>query len=205
MPAARQRSRSPFMAWAVRATIGRCLPVPISFARMARAYPQLKHRLVLAGKETWFAHRVREAARDSGVADRIEFLGFVSDNDLVQLYNACDVFAFPSFYEGFGLPPLEAMACGRAVVCAHTSAMPEVVDGAALLFDPYDVDEIVRAMADLLLDGELRARMERLGLQRAAHFSWQKSAQRTIDVFREVAEGPRAATVHAGSAPIVRK
>ncbi len=174
-----------------------------AFARMVRAYPQLKHRLVLAGKETWFAHRVREAARESGVADRIDFFGFVSDNDLLQLYNACDVFAFPSFYEGFGLPPLEAMACGRAVVCAHTSAMPEVVDGAALLFDPYDVDEIVRAMADLLLDGELRARMERLGLQRAAHFSWQKSAQRTIDVFREVAETPRAAAVRSGSAPIV--
>ncbi len=69
------------------------------------------------------------------------------------------------------------MACGRAVVCSHTSAMPEVVDGAALLFDPYAVDEIVRAMADLLLDSELRARMERLGLQRAAHFSWQKSAR----------------------------
>ena len=84
---------------------------------------------------------------------------------------------FPSFYEGFGLPALEAMACGRAVACSNTSALPEVVDGAAILFDPYAVDEIVRAMADLLLDAELRARMERLGLQRAAHFSWQKTAQ----------------------------
>jgi glycosyltransferase involved in cell wall biosynthesis len=159
-----------------------------AFARIIRAYPQLKQNLVLAGKATWFADRVREAARDSGVADRIQFFGFVSDADLLQLYNACDLFAFPSFYEGFGLPVLEAMACGRAVVSSNTSSLPEVVDGAAILFDPYAVDEIARAMSDLLLDPELRARMERLGLQRAAHFSWQKTAQRTLEVFHDVAE-----------------
>ncbi len=175
-----------------------------AFARLVNAYPQLPHRLVLAGKETWFARKVHEAARESGVEGRIQFIGFVPDSDLVRLYNACELFAFPSFYEGFGLPPLEAMACGRAVVCAHTSAMPEVVDGAAILFDPYAVDEIVRAMADILLDSELRARMERLGLQRSTHFSWQKCAQRTIEVFREVAEGPRAA-IAAGSAPGIVK
>ena len=107
---------------------------------------------MLAGKETWFADQVHRAARDSGVADRIQFCGFVSDDDLLQLYNACDLFVFPSFYEGFGLPALEAMACGRSVVCSHTSALPEVVDGAAILFDPYALDEIVRALADLLLD-----------------------------------------------------
>ena len=132
------------------------------------------------------------AARDSGVADRIQFCGFVSDDDLLQLYNACDLFVFPSFYEGFGLPALEAMACGRAVICSHTSALPEVVDGAAILFDPYALDEIVRALADLLLDNELRLRMERLGLQRAAHFSWQNTAQRTLEVFHEVLEKSRS-------------
>jgi glycosyltransferase involved in cell wall biosynthesis len=159
-----------------------------AFARLVRAYPQFKHNLVLAGKETWFAERVHEAARDSGVAERIRFFGFVSDQDLLQLYNACDLFVFPSFYEGFGLPALEAMACGRAVVCSNTSALPEVVDGAAILFDPYSIDEMVRAIADLLLDPELKARMERLGLQRAAHFSWQKTAAKTLGVFYEVAE-----------------
>ncbi len=166
-----------------------------AFARLVRAFPQCKHDLVLAGKETWFGPRVHEAARDSGVADRIRFFGFVSDQDLLQLYNACDLFVFPSFYEGFGLPALEAMACGRAVVCSNTSALPEVVDGAAILFDPYATDEIVRAIADLLLDAELKARMERLGLQRAAHFSWQKTAAQTLDVFCQVAasaESPRS-------------
>jgi len=175
-----------------------------AFAKLVKAYPQLKQNLVLAGKETWFAGRVHEAAKESGVADRIQFFGFVSDQDLLQLYNACDLLAFPSFYEGFGLPALEAMACGRAVVCSNTSALPEVVDGAAITFDPYSVDEMVRAIADLLLDAELRQRMERLGLQRAAHFSWQKTAERTLEVFHEVAEGP-VAKQRVGSATIAHR
>ena len=176
-----------------------------AFARLTRAHPQLKHHLVLAGKETWFANRVREAAKESGVADRIHFFGFVSDGDLLQLYNACDIFAFPSFYEGFGLPVLEAMACGRAVVCSNTSALPEVVDGAAILFDPYAVDEMVRAIADLLLDSELLARMERLGLQRAAHFSWQKTAERTLEVFYDVAQQRSAVLHHAPYSSIAHR
>ncbi len=176
-----------------------------AFSKLVRAYPQLTHNLVLVGKETWFADRVREAAKESGVAERIQFFGFVSDSDLLQFYNACDVFVFPSFYEGFGLPALEAMACGRAVICSNTSALPEVVDGAAFLFDPYAVDEIVRAIADLLLDSELRTRMERLGLQRAAHFSWQKTAQRTLEVFQQVAERPAAAPVRVRPATIAHR
>lgn len=176
-----------------------------AFTKLVKAYPQLKHNLVLVGKETWFADRVREAAKESGIGERIQFFGFVSDSDLLQFYNACDLFVFPSFYEGFGLPALEAMACGRAVICSNTSALPEVVDGAAFLFDPYSVDEIVRAIADLLLDSELRSRMERRGLQRAAHFSWQKTAQRTLEVFHEVVEHPAAVPVQIGPATIVHR
>jgi glycosyltransferase involved in cell wall biosynthesis len=164
-----------------------------AFARMVKAYPQLPHQLVLVGKPTWFSGKVEEAARESGAGERIRFLGFVADADLLQLYNACDCFVFPSFYEGFGFPALEAMACGRAVVCSDVSALPEVVDGAAIFFDPYALDEMVRAIADVLLDGELRGRMERLGLQRAAHFSWQKTAQKTMEAFHQVIEQPRAA------------
>jgi glycosyltransferase involved in cell wall biosynthesis len=158
-----------------------------AFAELVRACPQLGHDLVLAGKPTWFADQVQAAARESGVSDRIRMLGFVSDADLLQLYNACDLFVFPSFYEGFGLPALEAMACGRAVACSNASALPEVVDSAAILFDPYRTDEMVRALKDLLVDAELRARMERLGQQRAAQFSWQKTADAILEVFREVA------------------
>jgi glycosyltransferase involved in cell wall biosynthesis len=176
-----------------------------AFSRLVRAYPQIKHDLVLAGKATWFAPRIREAASASGVSDRIRFTGFVSDADLLQLYNASDLFVFPSYYEGFGLPVLEAMACGRAVVCSDTTALPEVVDGAAILFDPYAVDQIARAVADLLLDSELRARMERLGSHRAAHFSWQKTAQKVLEVFHEVAERPSVAIESDRSAAVAQR
>jgi glycosyltransferase involved in cell wall biosynthesis len=164
-----------------------------AFAALIRAYPQLPHHLLLAGKDTWFSPRIREAVRQCGVGDRIQFTGFVPDEDLLHLYNACDLFVFPSFYEGFGLPVLEAMACGRAVACSRTSAMPEVADGAGILFDPYATGEMVRAMADLLLDAELKSRMERLGLQRASRFSWRATAQKTLEVYHEVAERSRAA------------
>jgi glycosyltransferase involved in cell wall biosynthesis len=168
-----------------------------AFADMVRSNPQLPHHLVLAGKDTWYSPRVRRAAASSGVADRIHFTGFVADDDLLQLYNACELFAFPSFYEGFGLPVLEAMACGRAVACSNTSALPEVADAAGILFDPHSPDAIARAMLDLLLDSELRGRMERLGLQRAAHFSWHDAARKTLEVYYEVAGRPRSSTEQA--------
>jgi glycosyltransferase involved in cell wall biosynthesis len=162
-----------------------------AFAELVRNFPHLRHRLALAGKDTWFAPKVRQAARESGVSDRIRFLGFVTDQDLLHLYNSCDLFVFPSFYEGFGLPVLEAMACGRAVVCSNTSAMPEVADGAAILVNPHSTSEVTRAMADLLRDVELRSRMERLGQQRAAQFSWQQSARKTLEVYYAVSERSR--------------
>jgi len=173
-----------------------------AFTEMLRARPQLPHRLVLAGKETWFAPRIHRAAQASSAAERIHFTGFVSDEELLRLYNACELFVFPSFYEGFGLPVVEAMACGRAVACSNASALVEVVDAAAILFDPHSTGEMVRAMLDLLLDAELRARMERIGLQRVAHFSWHQTARKTLEVYYEVAaRGARAACeryIHAG-------
>lgn len=158
-----------------------------AFEQLMRTYPHLPHHLVVVGKPTWHAEAIREVARKSSVADRIHFTGFVSDADLVKLYGACDLFVYPSFYEGFGLPILEAMACGRAVACSNTSAMPEVADSAALLFDPKSVDDILLTMRDLLLNPELRFRMERLGAQRAPMFSWEKSAAKTLDLYYEVA------------------
>ncbi len=158
-----------------------------AFAEMVRAFPQLAHHLVLAGKEGWSGDAVRRAARESGVAHRIHFLGFVSDEELLHLYNACEFFVFPSFYEGFGLPVIEAMACGRPVACSNGSAVSEVADGAAILFDPHSTTEMTRAMLDLALDTQLRLRMGRLGLQRSAHFSWRRAAEKTLEVYHEVA------------------
>ena len=165
-----------------------------AFAEAVRSTPGIAHHLVIAGKDTWFAPRVRAAARESGVADRIHFTGFVSDEELLDLYNACDVFVFPSFYEGFGLPVLEAMACGRAVACSDTSAIPEVADSAAILFDPNSNGEITKAILDLMLDRELRRRMGKLGLSRAQQFNWRKAAAQTLEVYHAVA-GRRAAPV----------
>ena len=158
-----------------------------AFAEMLRACPQLAHHLVLAGKDGWHGSAVHRAALESGVAERIHFTGFVSDAELLQLYNACEFFVFPSFYEGFGLPVIEAMACARPVACSSTSAVHEVADTCAILFDPHSTREMTRAMVDLALDGELRARMGRLGLQRSTHFSWRKAAEKTLEVYREVA------------------
>jgi glycosyltransferase involved in cell wall biosynthesis len=158
-----------------------------AFNSLVREYPQLPHKLVIVGKDTWFAGQVHAAAKASPAAERIIFTGWATDDELLQYYSACDLMVFPSFYEGFGLPILESMACGRAVACSQTSAMPEVADSAALLFNPADATEMVRAMRDVLLDPELRVRLERLGQARASLFTWERTATRTLEIYREVA------------------
>jgi glycosyltransferase involved in cell wall biosynthesis len=158
-----------------------------AFEDLLQAEPRLPHDLVFVGKETWYSRDLHRAVNRSPVRGRVHFTGFVEDADLVKFYGACDMFVFPSFYEGFGLPILEAMACGRAVACSRATAMPEVANAAGILFDPGSKEEIARAMLDVLLDSELRIRLERLGLHRAAGFSWEKSASQTLEVYYDVA------------------
>jgi glycosyltransferase involved in cell wall biosynthesis len=174
-----------------------------AFADMVSARPQLPHHLVLAGQDSWRGSDVRRAAERSGCAGRIHFTGFVLDDDLLQLYNACEFFVFPSFYEGFGLPVLEAMACSRAVACSNSTAIPEVADAAAILFDPHDTAEITRAMLDLALSVDLRARMERLGLQRAAKFNWRSTAEKTLEVYYSAVRGRPVVERRAASTPVL--
>jgi glycosyltransferase involved in cell wall biosynthesis len=160
-----------------------------AFEEVVRAHPHLTHSLVFVGKETWYSKDLHRAVQHSDVAQRVHFTGFVEDADLVEFYGACDLFVFPSFYEGFGLPILEAMACGRAVASSNTTAMPEVADAAGILFDPGSTEQMTRAIRDVLLDPELRTRLERLGAHRASLFSWQRAAERTLDVYARVAGG----------------
>ena len=171
-----------------------------AFARFAAANPSLPHHLVIVGKKTWYSDRVFEAARASGVANRIHLIGFVPDEQLLELYNACDCFAFPSLYEGFGLPLLEAMACGRAVVCSDRSSIPEVAGEAGVLFNPTDELAIAAALQSVLRDSDRRARLERIGLIRASQFTWRKAAEGTLEVYREVAGLP--VRTHANHATV---
>ncbi len=172
-----------------------------AFEALIKAHPNLTHHLAIVGQNTWYASHVMDAAKNSGVADRIHFTEFVTDEELLQLYNACELFVFPSFYEGFGLPILEAMACGRAVACSNSSAMPEVANAAALLFAPESTEQMTRAIRDIVLDAELRGRMERLGMHRASLFTWERTARRTLDIYYDVA-GRKTPRVRQAAKPI---
>ncbi|MFO0501228.1 MAG: glycosyltransferase family 4 protein [Acidobacteriota bacterium] len=159
-----------------------------AFEELVANYPQLTHKLVFVGKDTWFAPRVHQIAEASPFSNRIHFTGYVNDDELLQLYNAGDLFVFPSFYEGFGIPLLEAMACGVPVACSNRSAMREVAGEAAHQFNPYSTREMVVAMRDLLLDPDDRAEMGRRGRENAARYSWRQTARQTLDLYHGVVE-----------------
>lgn len=154
------------------------------FVRLREA-ADTRTQLVIAGGRGWlYDEIIAEASRH----DSVRLLGFVEDEDLPALYRGASVFAFPSLYEGFGLPVLEAMACGIPVVCSDTSSLPEVAGEGALLVDPLNADELAGALARALGDRGLRERMVDRGLAQAAKFTWERSARQLLDVidsFRE--------------------
>ena len=120
------------------------------------------------------------------MGDELVIADRVSDDDLVALYNVCRLFVFPSLYEGFGLPPLEAMACGTPVASSSSASLPEVLGPAAAYFSPENADSLVEAICRILDDAALRARLVHLGIERARHFSWDDAARRTLALYREV-------------------
>ena len=142
---------------------------------------QLKHALVLAGNPGWLCDDVFAAAKQSAYAKEIIFTDFIEPADKVYLYNLASLFVYPSFFEGFGFPPLEAMACGVPVICSHTSSFPEVVGDAALMIDPYNFGEIAWAMEEVLTESELRDDLISDGLVRVKNFSWDRSAKETLE------------------------
>lgn len=143
--------------------------------------------LVIAGGEGWLYEEIYATVERLGVGDRVRFLGFVPDEDLPALYNAAEVLAMPSLYEGFGLPVLEALACGTPVVTSDVSSLPEVAGDAALLVPPDDVEGLSQALDRTLTDDELRATLRERGLSQAQRFTWQRTAETALDVYRRLA------------------
>jgi glycosyltransferase involved in cell wall biosynthesis len=130
-------------------------------------------------------HDIRR--RNKGI--NIKLAGYLADSEVLSLYEEADVFVYPSLYEGFGLPVLEAMACGCPVIASNVSSLPEVVGEAGLLVDPYDVKALAQAMLTVLEDDELKREMSRKGIAQAQKFSWEKAGAELLAVCREVAEG----------------
>ena len=160
---------------------------------LIKAYNKLKktgmeHKLVITGRK---APRV-ENAEIFEIVERLNlqkdviFTGYIPPDDLPGLYNAADLFVYPSFNEGFGLPPLEAMACGTPVITSNTSSLPGVVGDAGIMIDPYDIEGLAEAMDKVLTNQALRQEMIKKGLKRAKRFSWEKMARETLKVYESV-------------------
>ena len=141
--------------------------------------------LVLVGTKGWDFEKIfEELANSPKLKDRIIITGYVDDEDLAPLYSGAMAFVYPSFYEGFGLPPLEAMQCGVPVITSNTSSLPEVVGGAGIMVAPTDADALAQSMLDLYNNSDLREQMSFNSIEQAKKFSWQKCTQQTIDAYK---------------------
>lgn len=160
-------------------------------ARLVEAYARLRqagfpHQLVIGGGRGWLYEEIFALVQRLGVEKEVLFPGFIPLEEEPLWYNAAEVFAYPSLYEGFGLPPLEAMACGVPVVASSTSSLPEVVGEAAILVDPYSLDDLTAALKRVLSDEALRHELSGRGLARARQFSWDQTARMAAEVYREL-------------------
>ena len=152
-----------------------------------RGFDELK--LLIIGDEISKLPALRRAVHSHKLHKHVRFLGYLPDDTLAILYRLAAVFVFPSLYEGFGLPPIEAMACGAPVVTSNVSSLPEVTGDAAVLVDPYDIESIVDGIARVLSDPALREELRAKGIARARAFSWEQSVGRTREIYQEVAGG----------------
>jgi glycosyltransferase involved in cell wall biosynthesis len=154
-----------------------------SFAAVHARHPAVS--LVIGGKRRWNNAEIDAAFERLDLGSSVRFTGYMDDADLPAVYSAAEVFVFPSRYEGFGLPLLEAMACGAPVVTSTASSLPEVAGDAALLVDPDDTNGLAEAIERLLTDEPLRADLRNRGIRHAAGFTWKRAAHETLIVYQE--------------------
>ena len=147
---------------------------------------QIEHKLVITGGKGWKYQEIFNTLDKLDLRNDVIFTGYVPDDDLVKLYNVADMFVYPSLYEGFGLPPLEAMACGCPVITSNTSSLPEVVGDAGIMVDPEDDNGLYLEMNELIIDQDLKNTLKKKSLQRAQMFSWRKTARETWSIYEEV-------------------
>jgi glycosyltransferase involved in cell wall biosynthesis len=140
--------------------------------------------LVLAGAQEGYFQKVKREAERRGLTGLVRFPGFLKEADIAAVYSAATVFIFPSLYEGFGLPPLEAMACGTPCVVSNSSSLPEVTGRAAMMFNPTSVEQLVECVARVLKDQGLREKLRAEGLRQSALFSWERAAEETLEVYK---------------------
>ncbi len=145
-----------------------------------------KYRLVVCGKKGWMYDEIFALAETSRSKETVMFTGYVPDEEMPYLYNLASVVAYPSLYEGFGLPVVEAMACGRPVLTSNRGAMADVAGDSALLVNPEDVNDMAEGLYRLISDDELRERLKLAGRKRASTFTWEKAARATLDVYDRV-------------------
>lgn len=155
-----------------------------AFSGISGEYKDLK--LVLAGGKGWMYEEIFRLIKDLKLDEKVVFTGYVSEEDKPALYSGAIAFVFPSLYEGFGIPPLEAMACGTPVIVSNTSSLPEVVGDAGILVNPYDVENLAYEMECVLNDTELRKTMSEKGLIQAGKFSWEDSAKKVLDIYKKL-------------------
>ncbi|MEW6608544.1 MAG: glycosyltransferase family 1 protein [bacterium] len=159
--------------------------------RLFEAFSQVKnsidgYNLVIAGGG-WAFDKLFQKVKESNLQKDVIFTGYISDEDLPALYSGAEIFVFPSLYEGFGLPVIEAMACGTPVITSNSASLPELARDAGILIDPFKVEDIAGAMYQLLTDTNLKMKLKEKGLQRAKLFSWEKTASETLAVYKELA------------------
>lgn len=161
--------------------------IPTLLTAFCRARKEIGQpcELVLAGGKGWFYQEVFRLIENLGLSDSVRFVGYVPREDLPTLYSAAAVFVYPSLYEGFGLPPLEAMACGTPVVTSNASSLPEVVGDAGIMVDPRDVDGFADAMLRTITNSDLSREMSRKGIGRAKLFTWENTARLTLQAYHE--------------------